>query len=67
MMATDPIPPTALLEAVSAAAVRLAAARTEFEDAIRSAHPAHPVRTIADASGLAKSRVHQIIQEGATQ
>jgi hypothetical protein len=56
----------ALLESVTDAAHLAADARTEFEDAIRAAHPTCSFQQIATAAGLSKSRVHQIVQEGTT-
>lgn len=58
----DPLSPEVLLEAVGDAAGRAADARSDFEAAIRAAHPACTVRAIAAAAGLSSSRVGQIVK-----
>lgn len=47
--------------AVRTAAAKAETARRDFERAIRSAHPRLSIRQIAVASGLSRSRVHQIL------
>lgn len=49
------------LRAARAAARRLARAQEERDAAILAARPAHSLREIAEAVGLSKARVQQIV------